>query len=571
MLRRAAPALLVAVALAAGCRGCGCREAVRGAPAERFLPPGVRAAVLAPELGRAASDLAALHATAASFPGAGELAGARGALASQLGFDPLDGASLAGAGLDPRRAGALALAGPGGATPLLVLPVSDAGRVEALLARLARERLGAAVRSDATHGGQAIVVLRRAAGAAAALSYAIVERTALVAPGPDGPAVVAEAAALTPETALGATAAFGAARAAAADGAAALVYVPGGSALLAELPQARDGLGIGLSATKDRLHARAALLAGGRAAALRALEASGSGGATAAHLRGDAAVVLRWDGDPAALGERLVPLLPEEDRARLAAHGVDLRRDLFGALAPGAAVALAISPRAAVSALSPEALRADPLQLLELEAILPVKVEAEAALRRVAAALAETVPGGPRRGGAARSAHRRGGLPADGPDDALAAPDTIVRMPTASGEIAWRLEPRAHRLVLAAGAAGRLDALLARLGGEGAGFRAPTPGAEAALAGGLGGAVVDVQRLVSSVRALPPEAFGTGPSGFVVRALAERFLEPAARLRALSLETRVAPGPGGAPGALVLDLDVEARAPEATGGGGVQR
>jgi hypothetical protein len=135
-----------------------------------------------------------------------------------------------------------------------------------------------------------------------------------------------------------------------------------------------------------------------------------------------------------------------------------------------------------------------------------------------------------------------------------AAPkDTVVRIPTPSGEIAWRLDPRANRLVLAAGARGRLDALLARVEAHGDGFRAPTPAADAALAGGLGGAVVDVQRLVADVRALPAAAYGTGPSGFVMRALAERFIDPAARLAAVSIEARVAHG------ALVLDLTVEVR------------
>jgi hypothetical protein len=61
-----------------------------------------------------------------------------------------------------------------------------------------------------------------------------------------------------------------------------------------------------------------------------------------------------------------------------------------------------------------------------------------------------------------------------------------------------------------------------------------------------------VGKLVAAVRALPDEAFGTGPSGFVMRSLVERVVEPAARLAAISLHADLADG------ALVLGLEVEA-------------
>ena len=69
----------------------------------------------------------------------------------------------------------------------------------------------------------------------------------------------------------------------------------------------------------------------------------------------------------------------------------------------------------------------------------------------------------------------------------------------------------------------------------------------------MGGGVLDVQRLVASVRALPDDAFGTGPSGFVVRSVVDRFLEPAARLAAVSGSAQLAAD------ALVVTVDVEAR------------
>ena len=54
-------------------------------------------------------------------------------------------------------------------------------------------------------------------------------------------------------------------------------------------------------------------------------------------------------------------------------------------------------------------------------------------------------------------------------------------------------------------------------------------------------------------RAMPDEAYGTGPSGFVMRSLVERFVDPASRLAAVSLRADLAEG------ALLLTLELEAR------------
>jgi hypothetical protein len=104
------------------------------------------------------------------------------------------------------------------------------------------------------------------------------------------------------------------------------------------------------------------------------------------------------------------------------------------------------------------------------------------------------------------------------------------------------------RLVVAAGPAGGLDALVAR--GAGQGWRPPTPAAAEALAGGLGGLVLDGDNLTKAVRALPPEAFGTGPDGVVARSLAEKLTAPGVG-GTLSLRADLPPG------ALRLALDVE--------------
>jgi hypothetical protein len=522
------------VALALWLAAASCRPARDGAPPERFLPGGVELAVVVPEAGRAARELAALHGAASRLPGAGKLAQARGALTAQLGFDPLDPESLADAGVDASRGAALGelARGSGHRVALLILPVRDAPRLQALFARLARERLAAPERSSEPRSGGSVVVFRAAPGAPPALAYGIsaADRIAVVAPGPAGPDAVAEALARAPPDSLAASPSWQAARKALGDRYAATLFAPPGSTRLSGLPWARDGMALGASADARSVRLAAGLLLGGRAASFRALAAHGAAGKVVRRLDPTAPLALRWDGDFAALGERLAPLLPAPDRARLAARGLDAERDVFGLLAPGGGVVLSLSQELSLESLSGEELRSDPLRLVRFEAVAKVKDEARA--REVL----ERLAGPP---GAGRRARARGGAPAE-----------EGRIVTPSGEIAWRLSGK--RLAVAGGPPGALDALVARLDGrrEG-GFAAPTPAAAAALEGGLGGAVLDTRKLERSVRALPDEAFGSGPSGFVVRSVVERFLEPAARLAAISARADLAEA------ALVVRIEID--------------
>ena len=527
--RRLHRAAVVAASLAAACQG-----GRRGPPPERFVPKDASAVTLVPEAGRAARELSELHATVAGFPGAAEIAGARGTLAAQLGFDPLDPEALADAGLDPRRGAAIAVleAGKAGGAPparamLVVLPVADAPKVEALFVRLARDRLGATERRADTRGEVSVVVLRAPGAAAPALAWAIVQHTALLCAGPLGPGAVADAASLASAATLAESAAWKTARAALGNEAAAVQWLPPGSPFLSRLWPFRDGIAVGISASAGRLSARAAMLLGEREASFRALAADGAAAKLVPRLDPAAQLAVRFDGDFAALGHKLAPIVSQAERARLAAKGVELERDVFGALAPGGALALSLSPRLDLAGLTSEVLRSDPLRAIEFDALLPVKdpAQAEAASARIAAA--------------AR------GRKVDG----------AYRIRTPSGEIAWRVDAVERRIAAAGGRPGRLEALLARE--NGGGWRAPTRAAEAALSGGLGGAVLDPAHLVAAVRAMPEEAFGTGPSGFVMRSLVDRLVEPASRLSAVSFRADLAEG------ALVLALEVEARSGEA--------
>lgn len=71
----------------------------------------------------------------------------------------------------------------------------------------------------------------------------------------------------------------------------------------------------------------------------------------------------------------------------------------------------------------------------------------------------------------------------------------------------------------------------------------------------MGGAVLAPRNLVASVRALPEDAFGTGPTGFVVRSMVERFLEPAERISAVSARVEITSS------ALRVDVQVEVPPP----------
>lgn len=529
-LRQAGP--LVALAALAACARCG---GVAGPPPERLLPANVTAAVVVPELGSAARSLEEFYAIAQEFPGTAGLPGLRASLSAQLGFDPLDVRALREAGLDPR--GGLAIgwpapgeaeaAGEGTPPPLLVLPVSNRAAAEAFVRRIAVERLGAPERSVEPVGAAQVAVYRARPGAPAALSIAAGDGALVVSPGPDGPAAAARAVALPAAESLAESAAWRLVRRSAGRDPIAVAYLPSGSPALAGLWAVRDGVALALSAADRRLHARGIVLLGAREAGFKALAAGGDGGALAARLDPAAALVGRWDGSPAAVGAKLLPILPAPERERLARAGIDLQRDLLDALAPGGATALSLAARIDLPSLDAASLRRDPLRLVQFELLFPLRDPARvAALSERLVRLAGQRP--------------RGGEYA---------------LPTPSGEVAWTLD--GGRLVAAGGAPGRLAALRRRLGEAAGGYRAPTAVARRALEGdGLGALVLDTQNAAASVRSLPPEAFGTGPTGFVMRSLAERFVEPAERIEAISL--------GGAlePGALVLTLTVEPRAAE---------
>jgi hypothetical protein len=513
-----ATALLVVLVLSAGCSRCGAPAA--GPPVERRVPSAVAAVVLVPRLADAARQAAALHDALASLPGQYELQGARGALAAQLSFDLLDPASIAGAGIDPERGLALAelprRSEEEGGQPLVAVAVGDRGRFGALVDRLARERLGATDKGLENANGTPIEVWRRAAGEPALLALAVVEGTAVVSPGPEGPAAVRAALALDPDLSLAESPAWRRAREALGEAGPVLAFAPPGALSLGGGPAA-DGLAAGLSATARGLRLVAVALLGAREPRLRPLADPGPGRAGPFALDPAAPLALRLSASPAAAAALALPLLgarPEPELERILAS-----------VEPPVDLGLALSPQADVGAALAAPGQVEPLRLLRVELVAPLK--AGASLGPTLDALAKGW----------------GGTVKDG----------RWRVPAGKAEVAFTVS--GQRLLVAAGPAGGLEALMARTAAQG--WKAPSPAAAAALEGGLGGAVLDGDRLVKAVKALPPEAYGGGPDAVVARSLAERLAAPGAAVTA-SLRADLPAG------ALRLALDLELAAPGKT-------
>jgi|GEM_PF-1710562 len=533
---RRAPAFAAALLLAAGCARCAAPP-TRAAP-ERHLPATAPFLLVVPMLEPAVRDLAALKRTLASIPAAAQLDEAFQAVKLQLGFDPLEPSGLDQAGIDPRGGGGVAF-GPG--PPLLLLPVADAARFEATLQRLARDRLGASVRSAEAVSGRRVTVFRREGSPAPAMAWMAVGSLALVSAGPESPRTVAEAAALPAEQALAGSPHWRVASAFLGNGYPIQLLAPARSPVLSDVPAAYEGAALGLRAGAASLSARAALLLGPeRAPAWRALAGAGpeaaarAGTDEVARLPSDASLVIRFGGDPVALGRRLVPRLPRRVSEALLAARLDLERDLLGALAPGAALSVSLAPTFTVEGLSSSRLgpgSGDPFRLVGLDGLARVRDPA-----RFKAFLARLGLVAPRWG-----ARLTGRATTDGGS--------------------WKLSLGAARLACSlsgerlavAGGPDRLEPLSRRAAAGGPGYAAPTRASRAALASGVAAAVLDVRNAVAAVRALPQEAYGTGPDGFVTRSLVDRFLEPASRLEAVSLRLDVTPE------AALIDLEIEGR------------
>jgi hypothetical protein len=477
------------------------------------VPAAASGVLLIPRLEEAAKQAAALHATLAALPGTGELGQLRTVLGAQLSFDLFDPVSLGGVGLDVTRGLAVVeLLPPSGeevGLPLLVLPVSDPGKLDALLVRLAKDRLGAGERGQENANGRTIDVWRRAAGEPTLLAAASLDGLALVSAGPSGPEAIRAALKLDPALSLEQSPGWGRARAALGGDSTFLFWVPPGSPTLASGPPL-DGVVGGVSASAGGLRLVGVALLGQQEARLRPLAGPGPGRSEPLAVGPDALLAVRLSAQPSAALHLLGEVTGAEPSAPLAA--------VAAALAPPIDLGVSLSPRAEPGLALASRGQLEPLRLLRIEVATQVS------------------PGsnlGPTLDALARTAHGAG---KGGRWTVPLGPET---------EVAWSLTGTALRL--AAGPRGSLDAAAARPGG----FTAPTPASTEALSGGLGGLVFHPDNLARAVKALPPEAWGTGPDAVMGRSLAERLTAPGGRHAAISLRADLPAG------ALRLALEVE--------------
>ncbi|HZZ83858.1 MAG TPA: hypothetical protein VFE30_04920 [Anaeromyxobacteraceae bacterium] len=562
---RAIAAVAASLLALSGCARCGVPRD-QGTPPERWLPADAPVAVVLPELGAGAEQLAALARAARGYPAAGSLMETADGLEAQLGFDPLDRKGLVAAGFDPARGAALAA---GAGQPLvLVMPVADEKKFEETLTRLTRDRTGATQRTRSSSGGVAVQALRRDAKTPPVIAFAYAGRYAVLATGPSSEKAVRAAAGVAAPRSLAASAAFAEARAAAGKGPAALLWAPPASPATQGLALLRDGLLVVARATDRLLALRAVLpLSPERAAVWREVAGGDprAGEKELALLPPDALLAARFGGDPPALGRRIGYLLSPAAKERLARANVDLQRDLWDQLAPGAAVSLSLAPTfdvAHVSSRGWEYVLSDPFRLLHLSFAARVKDPEKlrpllARLPEVARALGFEGAPPPLPLAPAPAKARGKGRPAARAALAPRAPAATgaadqVQLPWGGDALTVALR---GDLLAGAGGAGRFQALVARLAGEGKGYRAPTAAARDLLGDGAAALVLDPGNLVASARALPASAYGTGPDGFVMRSLADRFVEPASHLQAAAVRLEVLEK------AAVIDLSLEGEAP----------
>jgi hypothetical protein len=507
---RLAAALLLVVG--SGCSRCGGVPSAKAA--EELLPDRPKGAIVTAPLAVVAQHLADLFERAAQIPGGEQLTQTRRATALQLGFDPLTREGLLAAGLDPDRGAALALVS-GDARPgwVAALPLTKPDAFAKNLDHLLRERAGFAERTEEARAGVRVATFSRA-GLPEKVSYGVVRGYAIVARGGDPAAEVAAAAARKAEQSLAAAERLRAAREdvgpqdltlLAAESS--LGFRDVGARLASTLPGETT---LGITGTPAGVSARIAYRGTGEEVArIRALLPGGAG-ALARLLPPDAPLQMRLGLQPSEVlaQARRVPEIAQA-MDELSALGLDLARDVAPALAPGAAVAMALSPTANLGAVVDFGLfdwrKKSPFESLQIIALAPVADEAR--LSRALDSLAKALPRAGARVQRTSDGWQVRYAGGEGPRFGLAS--------LGGRPVAW----------LSGGfGAKEVAAILAQGGSPGAIAPALLQDEGAALR-------IDLAALAARVRALPDTAYGSGPQAYVVRSLIAQVIEPLSALR----------------------------------------
>jgi hypothetical protein len=510
--KRTARCFILALALAAG-SGCS-RRAPNAKVAEELLPQRPVAAVITAPLASVGQHLSELFARAAQIPGGDQLEATRRGTAAQLGFDPLSRDGLTSAGLDPGRSAAVAVT-QGNPHPgwIAALPVANQDAFTKTADRILRERAGFADRSEETRSGTRIVVFSRP-GVPERIAHAFVRGYALVARGPDPAAEVAAAAGRKAEESLSAGDRLRSAREDVGAQDLTVLAAEGTLGFRGTAARALPGMlpgetAIGLTGNSAGISAKIAYRGSPDEVARIRAALPGGAGQLAALLPADVPVRMRLGLQPAEVlrQARRIPEIAEAIDA-LAAGGADPLREIAPALAPGAAVTLALSPSAKLSALVDYGIldwrRRSPFESVQLLAL--AKVADEPRLSAALESLAKALPAAGARVTRMPDGWQVRYAGGEGPRFGLAT--------VAGQKILW----------LAGGYGGRdLNAILATA-------RDPSP--PAVLGQEEGAAVrVDLAALAARVRSLPEATYGTGPQAYVARSLVGQIVQPLSAVR----------------------------------------
>ena len=542
---RAAALGLVLLASCSRCGGPAAKDATE------LLPAQSSSALIVAPLGTLAGKLAATVQLAGEVPGGEALGAQLHGLSQQLGIDLTSRDSLLKAGLDPERGAAVALVDAPGASPqapaaqpqaqsqrqnwIAALPLSsDSAFAQALEATLSG-RAGFPLRSDEPRNGVHCVVFARASQAEK-LGYAIVRGYGVVARAVDPAALIAEAAARPLEKSLAQDPRLARAKTE-LDKPDAIYLSSSGNPLLARLagraPPGESALGLSLLPDGIALHVTQDL----PAASVQELRAAFAPASPEAFQAPLAPFSLTLDANASALPGLIARLPMLRDpfnnlKNAINQAGADLDKDLLGALSPGVAIAIDLSPSANIGrALDPQAmdLRAHtPFDVIRLYAAASAR-DPEAA-RKGLDALAKALPN--IGATAVRSAEKK--AIAGGIDD-----EWTTTYPGGEGirfglfvpgrDLCGESAPaRTQALVYALGGTGSLEQVLAarlpcaRSNNIGTPTTAPAP-----LRFEL-----DLGMLANEIGKLPDTAYGTGPQVFVARSVVSQVVVPLQRLRA---------------------------------------
>lgn len=517
--------LSCAVALA-GCSRCGKKPAAAAGGLAAHVPRSAQGVVLLPDLGRVGEKLTRLQklqlaSFAAQLQGFGSAQAFADALAAQAGVDLRSKASLENAGLAPERGLAVVALGPN--RSLAVVGVSDQKKFEAWLATQARNRVGATTSAHATRDGVEELLFSAGSGAPL-LGVAFVDGYALLARGPELPALPA-AAKLPPSDSLAEDPAFVAAVKALPSERDVLAWAPKGSPLL-DPTFAGSGAALSLALGEDALQARLFLPRPDAPKEVRAFEKVEAKDLTW-MLDGRSVVRARFAVDPARFAGIWQRYVPGRVNLALTAAGVDVDKEVMGNAQAGGVAELSLAQSAQLGSGLPafDVHRTNPFHYVQLFGALGLKDPKTAA--QVVDRVAKNAP----RFGAQMSRTTVSGAPAwftryvrgDGADLALVENTLVLAGPRA-----------------------RMLAAIPKV--QAGAKEAATLPYRDALTGPAVGFVVDLHQLTESVRALPSSAWGVG--GFAIKATTLRWLDATRELAALT------GGITGGQGGLVVDLSL---------------